>query len=530
VATNDTGSTVSTQTRVFSGYCRDADGAATFQGPAQKCWENGMAVGPACSGTYESCEQRSTGAFGPNGGNVKTITAIGRPQAELYCGAATGTRVGVFSMPPTLGPPDGPSDLPGPGAITMPGVGVLCAMASPCGAVATSTTTTSIPGGTTTSTSLPAGSTTSSTSTTSTSSTTSTTAGGCCNSQSFVGFTAYHAPGDCGDLVLTNGMILANVACTGFYLGGGLSSAVQPIASPDLLSQVLAITSCSGQVATLGATTSLQTGSTRNCSSAGCLFGAPFPVPNPNSTPTSLCLVNSVATAASGALDCASGATNVTLPLAMGLYLTGDADGAAGIQTCPRCLAGTCAGGPNNGMACTPGTSAINSGYPTSQDCPPAATLSLGTLPIAFAVTTGTLSWTGTVATNDTGSTVSTQTRVFSGYCRDVDGTFAFQSPAQKCWENGAAVGPACSGTYESCEQRNTGAFGPNGGLVKTITAIGTPAAGILAGTAGTTLAALFSVPPSPTPGLDSTYDLPGPGAVTLTGSTTLCASASACP
>src|SRR6185369_12779105 len=106
----------------------------------------------------------------------------------------------------------------------------------------------------------------------------------------------------------------------------------------------------------------------------------------------------------------------------------------------------------------------------------PAASASIGTIPIGATLTTGQVTWTGTPATNDTGSTVSVQSRVFVGYCRDMDlpgGTLAFENPPHQCWENGAPVGTACAGFFESCEQRTNGAFGPNGGLNRTITPVG---------------------------------------------------------
>jgi hypothetical protein len=75
------------QNRVFSGFCRDADGTGAFSGTtpatAQLCWENGMAVGAACGGVFESCEQRNNGAFGPAGGANRTIVAIGNAMSIL---------------------------------------------------------------------------------------------------------------------------------------------------------------------------------------------------------------------------------------------------------------------------------------------------------------------------------------------------------------------------------------------------------------------------------------------------------------
>jgi hypothetical protein len=100
-----------------------------------------------------------------------------------------------------------------------------------------------------------------------------------------------------------------------------------------------------------------------------------------------------------------------------------------------------------------------------------------------------------------------------------VDSTFAFESPAKLCWNNGMAVGTACAQPNETCEQRNQGAFGPNGGAVLTISASGTPAGSLIDHAPhAATLMSLFCAQPSFNSLLDTSADLPGPGAVTLEG------------
>jgi hypothetical protein len=92
-----------------------------------------MAVGAACSGTFEGCEQKSNGAFGPSGGANRTIRAIGNAMS-LSGGSAAATLVSVFSIRPTFDPTvDAAGDLPGPGAVALPGVASLCnnAMCTP---------------------------------------------------------------------------------------------------------------------------------------------------------------------------------------------------------------------------------------------------------------------------------------------------------------------------------------------------------------------------------------------------------------
>jgi hypothetical protein len=375
---------------------------------------------------------------------------------------------------------------------------------------------------------LPGGTTSTTTATTST---TSTTAGGpCCNGAGFYSFKTIDGPGDCGDIATITGASI-DLQCSGLYVGGGGNSAALPIAVPDQANMISSIVSCEGQTALLGPTTSSQTGSNRWCTDTGCLFGPPLAVPNALSTPTSLCLVGSFLNPLVGQLDCGTGLANIAAPVRMDVFVTGDLSPDAGIQPCPRCVFGTCDSGPSNGMACVPATSTLGGdpAYPTSHDCPPDPMLSAGTLPIGFTFTTGSITWTGTEATNDTEVELN-QPRVFSGYCRDADGTAIFQSPAQHCWENGMAVVLIpCAGVYETCEQRTIGAFGPNGGATSTITAIGTSSS-LLGGPVPTTLVNIFSIAPSFNATVDATYDLPGPGAIALPGTARLCATANPCP
>ena len=94
-----------------------------------------MAFGPACGtggDSFESCEQRTQGAFGPNGGGNRTIVAIGNAMSILG-GPAFGTLVSIFSIPPTFDATIDPAgDLPGPGAVAIPGTAQLCSSANPC--------------------------------------------------------------------------------------------------------------------------------------------------------------------------------------------------------------------------------------------------------------------------------------------------------------------------------------------------------------------------------------------------------------
>jgi len=362
----------------------------------------------------------------------------------------------------------------------------------------------------------------------------------CCNGATALRFTNADLPGDCGDLIDQAGVRVANMNCAGLYTGGGGNSVPLPFDVPDRATSITSITSCTGQTATLGATTSVQTGNNRRCTSPGCLFGGPLAVPNPGSTPTSVCVLNTVGGPPNGMGDCSTGVTTLSLPLSSVLFLTGDvatdpASTIAGIQPCPLCSSGSCIGGPNNSMSCTADTSNLggNPAYPTSHDCPPDPMFNIGTLPVNFGLSTGTVTWTGRNATNDTGGTQGVQGRVFSGFCRDTNGTGAFQgttpATAKECWRNGVAIGTACAEPFETCEQRNNGAFGPGGGANRTILAIGA-SNGLLGGPAAGTLVSIFTIRPTFDATVDAAGDLPGPGAVALPGTATLCTTANPCP
>jgi hypothetical protein len=338
------------------------------------------------------------------------------------------------------------------------------------------------------------------------------------------------------------------------------------------------VQSCSGTTVTLTHLTSGQTGSNRNCSSVGCLFGPPLPIPNSVSTPTSVCVVNSVSTNATGTANCNTGASNLNLPLTSTLFLDGDLlPNRPGIQVCPICtdhacvgdgahdgiactvnadcgagtcaIANTCHGGANDGLACSPADSAINAGFPTSHDCPPPALNNIGGLPIAFNLLTTT--------TSRTAAALSGQTQVFCGFCRDINaaGTGCFRGdPDPACPHNATCTAAATpwncctglgtgscdpqgpvsctsaatcaalnAGTWPDCQQRNNGAFGPAGGGAHTINETGSPAGNMTNGLGhASTLVSIFCIQPTFNATVDAAGDLPGPGAVSLPGTAQL--------
>lgn len=117
----------------FVGYCQDVDGTGAFENPPNKCLENGMAVGAGCGATFESCRQRTPGAFWPGGRSTMTISIIGDPQENILSGPSIGALVSLFALPPTSEQlVDVFVDVPGPAAAALLGSGALCADAMSC--------------------------------------------------------------------------------------------------------------------------------------------------------------------------------------------------------------------------------------------------------------------------------------------------------------------------------------------------------------------------------------------------------------
>jgi hypothetical protein len=108
-----------TQPYVFCGFCRDNDGTLSFEevspGVGHPCTSDAD-----CKQPFERCEQRNSGGLSHQG---SVITVAGTPAGSLEDFAVhDATLVGAFCLPPTFFPIiDGPSDLPGPGAISFPG-------------------------------------------------------------------------------------------------------------------------------------------------------------------------------------------------------------------------------------------------------------------------------------------------------------------------------------------------------------------------------------------------------------------------
>jgi hypothetical protein len=368
-------------------------------------------------------------------------------------------------------------------------------------------------------------------------------------------FRTVDGAGLCGEVLDANGMSLTvNAApnntpglnCGGLYFGGRGNSVPLPNSVPN---NGMSITNvcCSGTELTAIGATAAETGSIRNCTSTGCLFGSPLPVVNPTNPGTSTCVVNVIGSPARGTGNCTTGESTLIAPLESQVFLAGDllfnciignttppdqACGSdaecgpgglcpTGVQPCPVCRgpsgSETCAGGPNNGMACTPETSTTGDPYPTSHDCPPDPMLVIGSLPIGFSLSTGTVT--------AESKTLGTE-RVFCGFCRDADETLCFEGDPMSppCPSTAGALHPCtsnadCAQPYESCEQNQFGAFAPGGGSAQTVRLFGSPSGDITDRLEhAATLASFFCVPPTYDAIIDAAGNLPGPGAVTLPG------------
>jgi len=309
-----------------------------------------------------------------------------------------------------------------------------------------------------------------------------------------------------------------------------------------------------------------------------CLFGAPLPVPNQNTPATSVCAVNVVEKDASGSGTC-GGESQLSAALRSVVYLNGDLlqsskpPNVPGIQSCPlcvkQCLGGSqksfpcesdgdcpgsscddvtrCLGGPDTGFECEPMTSDLGPAFPTSHDCQndplQDITASIGGLPVDFAMTTGSLTDTMPQQAVDRPQ----GRRNFCGFCRDVTGvgSLCFEGDKKANCPNtddsscqpfggggdvsGCGNAVPCDSDadcndgdeYESCVQRNPGAFGE--AAATKISLQGTPA-GCLAGGSVRTVTSVgtFCIPPTFNETVDAAGDLPGPGGVSLQAETKL--------
>jgi hypothetical protein len=207
----------------------------------------------------------------------------------------------------------------------------------------------------------------------------------------------------------------------------------------------------------------------------------------------------------------------------------------AQVQPCPICnpATGDCNGGPNDGEPCEPHTPEAPGPYPTSYDCPPDEEGDYyGFTNLPWEYTTGT-------------QTKEAADGQFCGFCRDVESTSQPGDTGSLCFEGDhrmqcpdSATGDCkpfsgttdacgvpipcdsdadCLAPYESCEQRNLGAFGY--APARKISATGMPP-GDLRDRAPhpMTKVSVMCVPPTFVPFTDSATDFPSPGVSSVPG------------
>jgi cysteine-rich repeat protein len=308
----------------------------------------------------------------------------------------------------------------------------------------------------------------------------------------------------CGDAVAESGQSFRALTCGGLYLGGGDATVEQPIPVPAGTETAFGAT-CSGNRLTLGQTTPETAGGPNRCTAAGCRFGPPLAAPNTLSASLSTCIFNTISRAVGGEADCDTGRVELSVPLIAQIFLTGEdqSPGDPGLQACPVCNDGRCRGGANAGGACTP----YAAGIATSYDCPPVGE-PLDELSLDLGFSTDTITWTAVPS--------GTQARVFCGYCRDADVTLAFADPPIPCLI-GARATASCPPRFESCEQRQQGAFGPNGGGVTTISLHGAAGGPLVVGApVDARLSSVFCIPLVAGDVVNNNVSLPGPAALTL--------------
>ena len=142
--------------------------------------------------------------------------------------------------------------------------------------------------------------------------------------------------GSCGQVDGVN-----NLACGDIYAGPGLLGGNEQDSAlrlPDLITSVTKTSMCTPTGLVLGATTAAETG--QSCTSAGCTFGPPIPIPSYGTFGT--CLLAHFVGDASGTADCSTGSpATLNYPLSGTLWGEGDL------------LPNRCNGGPTPGKGCT---------------------------------------------------------------------------------------------------------------------------------------------------------------------------------
>jgi len=437
---SDLGSISVDLTPLITGTASDSDAAGLFC-PGQTTGGN--------EGCFGSTACRAFSQTGMQAGALVNDVPSPVALASAFCIPATGNVL-----------IDGAASLPGPGAASLSGTVVLHQFTG------TSTTTTSTTAPTTTST---IGATTSST----TAPTTTTTTTLLPLPPLTIEFSSTAGTGTCGNTRDGNGVVVTPLDCGDLALGSSASS-IPPSALPDG-----AVNRFSLNTGDLGCILSLLTacplgptnvsGAGFDCTTTGCNFGPPVPVPN---GALSACSVSTFTAPSTGTVNLLTGATTANVSLGLHLYVTGN-----NAQPCPRCSAtgtptapgsGTCDRGARMGLSCT-----TTNSHGLSKDCAPG----------------------GTDGSTDLGTVTANLTPVTTGTASKSNPTGIF-CPGQ--------TSPGCFG-QSTCRSITETGVAPNA----TLSAV-TPQP--------STLVSTFCVPSSGNVLVDGSAGLPGPAAISLQG------------
>ncbi len=443
----------------------------------------------------------------------RTITENGVPAGPITVGVpAAATLASVFCIAATNnGIVDGAASLPGPGAVSLPGTFVVKELTSTTTPTSTTIVTTTTPVTTTTTTTLPCGNSILDPGERCDPGSAGGAMLGCpdggfctttCQcvaclpqdiSHKTLDFSLNPAGGTCGSVQDGSSVVLKNLTCGGLSIGGG-GSIVPEGPTPDGSVSRFKVTCCDTtsqcQIEPSSAVPDLNTG-VPDCTSTGCNFGTPLPIPNPALPTITTCVLNTWSLPASGTLDLTTGVSTTSVPLTSDIYLTGNL-----AQPCPRCSAtgspaspgiGTCDRGPRAGMPCT-----TTSSTGVTRDCPTG-----GANPPTQPCTPG---GGGCVDGSHVGQIAVNLTPLTTGAASSIapDGLFC---PGQGQAQIGCFGQGTCRGIFE-----NGSAAGP--------IATGTPASA--------TLASVFCIEATGNGLVDASANLPGPGAISLPGSFTL--------
>jgi hypothetical protein len=142
--------TSATQARVFCGFCFDPTFTSAFENPPHPCTSDAECT----NGAFTACQQHSPGAFRNPFATTITETGVEAGACLLDGLPHAATLAGIFCVPPSYnGIVDPSAELPGPGAVSLPGTAQLFVPTTIPGATTTSTTVPT----TTTTTLLPCG-------------------------------------------------------------------------------------------------------------------------------------------------------------------------------------------------------------------------------------------------------------------------------------------------------------------------------------------------------------------------------------